>query len=126
MGGELASWFFCVLKIKVSACLFFGGVKENHTSFLEGGSSGEERVISPVPRFRAPVGLTLGLSSGSGLQVPRRRDCISILSTVKGWLLSGELHDGPGYMASGPGGSLKSLAADTSLLMCLSSVMPAS
>lgn len=73
MGGELASWFFCVLKIKVSACLFFGGVKENHTSFLEGGSSGEERVISPVPRFRAPVGLTLGLldlvcrSQGGGI-----------------------------------------------------------
>lgn len=44
----------------------------------------------------------------------------------EGGLLSREVHYGPGYTASGPGGSLKSLAADTSLLMCLSSVMPAS
>lgn len=72
------------------------------------------------------AGHTLGLSSGSGLRVQRRRNCISIINTVKGWLLSREVHFWPGYMASGPGGSLKSLAADTSLLMCLSSVMPAS
>lgn len=124
MCGKLASWFFCVVKIKISACLFFGGQREPH-QFPRGGFSGEERVISPVPRFHALGGHTLGLSSGSGLHIPRRRNCISI-STVKGWLWSRELHYGPGYMASGPGGSLKSLAADTSLLMCLSSVMPAS
>lgn len=114
----------CVLKIKISACLFFGGQREPH-QFPRGGFSGGERVISPVPRFHALCGHTLGLSSGSGLPVPRRRNCISI-STVKGWLWSRELRYGPGYMASGPGGSLKSLAADMSLLMCLSSVMPAS
>lgn len=71
-------------------------------------------------------GHTPGFSSGSGLHVQRWRNCISIICTVKGWLLSREAHSGPGYMASGPGGSLKSLAADRSFLMCLSSVMPAS
>lgn len=77
-------------------------------------------------KIPSSAGSTLGLSPGSGLRVQPRRNCISIMSTVNGWLLSREAHFGPGYMASGPGGSLKSLAADTSLLMCLSSVMPAS
>lgn len=103
-----------------------GGCQREPPPFPQRGFSGEERVIGPVPRFRAPSGHTLGLSSGSGLHVQGRRNCISIISTVKGWLLSREFRRGPGYMASGPGGSLKSLAADMSLLMCLSSVMPAS
>lgn len=77
-------------------------------------------------KIPSSAGHTLGLSSGSGLHVQPRRNCISIINTVNGWLLSREVHFGPDYMASGPGGSLKSLAADTSLLMCLSSVMPAS
>lgn len=123
MCGKLASWFFCVLKIKISACLFFGGQREPH-QFPRGGFSGEERVLSPVPVPCSAWPHTRPFS-GSGLHVPRRRNCIST-STVKGWLWSRELREGPGYMASGPGGSLKSLAADTSLLMCLSSVMPAS
>lgn len=123
--GKLASWFYHVLEIKISACLFFGGQREP-PRFPQRGFSGEERVIGPVPRFRALSGHTLGLSSGSGLHVRGKRNCISIISTVKGWLLSREVHPRPGYTASGPGGSLKSLAADTSLLMCLSSVMPAS
>lgn len=103
-----------------------GGCQREPPPFPQRGCSGEESGIGPVPRFRAPSGHTLGLSSGSGLHVQGRRNCISMISTVKGWLLSREFCRGPGYMASGPGGSLKSLAADTSLLMCLSSVMPAS
>lgn len=118
-----ASWFSCVLKTKISACLFPGG--QRTTPVLEGAFL--ENRGSSVPcqdsEFCRPHA---GLSLGSGLQVQRRRNCISILNTVKGWLWSREVRVRPGYMASGPGGSLKSLAADTSLLMCLSSVMPAS
>lgn len=51
--GKSASWFYCILKTKLSACLSFGGHREPH-QFPGGGFSGEEKVISrPVPRFRA-------------------------------------------------------------------------
>lgn len=112
---------------KNKRCLFFEGresVKENCTNVLRGAFL--EKRGSPVPCDGSVLrGHTLGLSSGSGLHVQQRGNCISVISTVKGWLLSREVQSRPGYMASGPGGSLKSLAADTSLLMCLSSVMPA-
>lgn len=105
--------------------VFSLGVKENHTSFLEGVFP-EKRGSSVLCQGFVLCGHKWGLSPGSGLQVQRRRNCIRVISTVKGRLLSCQVHYGSGYMASGPGGSLKSLAADTSLLMCLSSVMPAS
>lgn len=94
-----------------------------------GGSGGLFRksgpsVLSPNPAVREP---RVGTFLPSQVNPSRDgRDCIGFLSTVKGWLLSREGHGGPGYMASGLGGSLKSLAAVTSFLMCLSSVMPAS
>lgn len=70
---------------------FFGGggrCQREPPQFPPRGFSGEERAIGPAPRFRAPSGHTLGLSSGSGLHVQGRRNGISMVSTVRGWLLS--------------------------------------
>lgn len=98
------------------------GIEENHTDFL--GVEGYFFLGSGTnPDLEAPRG---DFPSGSGQPQQIWRDCISFVSTVEGWLLSREGHGRPGYMASGLGGSLKSLAADMSFLMCLSSVMPAS
>lgn len=81
-----------------------------------GGGLFRERE-GPNPEVREPQ---------SGQPQQTWRDCTGFRSTVRGWLLSREGHGRPGYTASGPGGSLKSLAADRSFLMCLSSAMPAS
>lgn len=108
-------------------CLSFlwGGHREPH-QFPGGGLFWRREGHQSRAKIPSSVGNTLGLSPGSGLHGQPGRNCISIVNTVNGWLLSRQAHLRPGYMASGPGGSLKSLAADTSLLMCLSSVMPAS
>lgn len=123
--GELASWFYSVLEMKISACVFFGGFEENHTNFLKGAFLGKRGSLGPTPRLRTVpphTGLLPWIWSaclGKGQLHQHRKHS-------ERWLSSREARPGPGYMASEPGGSLKSLAADTSLLMCLSSVMPAS
>lgn len=95
MCGELASWFCPVLKIKTSAPLFFGGGggwgggQREAPLFPQRGFPGEVRVIGPEPRCRAPSVHTLGPSSGSDLHVQGRRSCISVVSTVRGWLRPG-------------------------------------
>lgn len=65
-------------------------VKENRTNFLMGAFLEKRGSSVPCQGF-VLFGHTLGLSSGSGLHVQRRGNCISIISTVKGWLLSREV-----------------------------------
>lgn len=83
-----------------TSALSCSGHKNKRSSFLRGGRcqreppprfpqrafSGEERAAGPEPRFRAPSGHTLRLASGSGLHVQGRRNCISVVSTVRGRL----------------------------------------
>lgn len=117
--GRSASWLCRVLKIKISACFFFGGQREPH-HFSRGDSSGEERVIGPMWPHTGPFFWIWSARPVRGELNQHHKH------SERGWLWSREVRERPSYMASGPGGSLKSLAADTSLLMCLSSVMPAS
>lgn len=49
--GKSASWFYCILKAKLVLVFPLGVWREPH-QFPDGGFSGEEKVISPVPRFR--------------------------------------------------------------------------
>lgn len=118
------------LKTELSACLAFGHRREPHRfsrGAVGGGGLFRKRGssdLSPNPALREPRAGNFSSQSGQPQQM--WRDCIGFLSTVRGWLWAREGQGRPGYMASGLGGSLKSLAADMSFLMCLSSVMPAS
>lgn len=106
------------------------GIKESHIDVLEGGRRGGlfvkrgPSVLSPNPAVREPrVGTFFPVRSTpaemEGLyRLPKHSERLA--------LVQGGPQRGPGYMASGLGGSLKSLAAVMSFLMCLSSVMPAS
>lgn len=104
-------------------CLSFGGHREPH-QFPGGGFSEKRRssVLCQDSEFCwQHISLLLGLvcmSSQGGI-------ASASWAQWTGGSVQGGPFLGPGYMASGPGGSLKSLAADTQLAAGSSSVMPA-
>lgn len=99
-----------------------GKVKENHTNFLKGLFW--RRGSSPVPGVILRGNMEAFLLDPTSLPMTEELHRLHEHGERPALFQGGP--GGPGYMASGLGGSLKSLAADTSFLMCRSSVMPAS
>lgn len=95
--GKLASWFYSVLEIKISACLFFGGLKGPNTNFLKGVFLGTSRSLGPMPRLGA-VQRHMGPLLWIWSACPGREELRRRREHSEGWLSSREAHPGPGRL----------------------------